>query len=159
MWMGPAAGDLANQDLVEHGGVALGSVRHPGRSREPPGRSRLEQFLQPRQFRRVGARDLVIHPGHDDGRPLSIVGDLVNSDADLGVGAHPCNLLSDGGEADQRALVRVEDERHWHHVRLVHSRTGQPADVHPIEDAVTFVEGQLVNDHGYSSTAMSGEAS
>jgi hypothetical protein len=99
--VGTAAGDLANQDLVEHGGVTLGSVCHPGRRREPPGRSRLEQFLQPRQFRRVAARDLVIHPGHDDGRPLLIVGDLVNRNADLGVGAHPRNLLSCGGEADQ----------------------------------------------------------
>lgn len=118
-------------------------------TRQPPLRTLLKQ-LQSAPARIVllcSIANLDVASGDHDSGPMELVGNLLHFDADLGVVAHPFDLLTDGGEAIETVPVRVEGETNWNDVGLPITCTRKPAKIRPTQDFLALRDGQLVDDH------------
>src|SRR6266516_6219501 len=73
--------------------------------------------------------------------------DLVDFDADLGIAAHPIDLLTKGGEAVHGLLAGLEVQGHWDDIRLIAACAAEPANARAGKDFFTFRSRQFVDQH------------
>ncbi len=127
---GAAAAHAADADPVNHQRVVVALVRPAGR-RIPPLRPRPEQLQRVLPCRRVlrPVRQLLVVAEHEHARPVVLVGDVLDLDADPRVLAHPLDLLPHSRERIEALLGGVVREVDRDDVGLIVAAAGEMAEL------------------------------
>jgi hypothetical protein len=116
---------------------------------QPPLRALLEQLVRAAAGLAVARRiaDLLELSEDDDGRPVILVDDALDFDADSRVAAHPVDFLAHGRESIEAVLGSIEVQRDWDYVGLSIPGAGQPRDRCQLENFSAFSRRHVVNLH------------
>jgi len=115
---------------------------------KPPLRALLQQLSRMIAFIfELRLREFLIIAIGDDTGPIRWAPDLVDLNADPGVGAHPFDFLPEGGKnVDVVFFIRDAD---WHNIRLVVKRAAQACHRGAGENFAALGVVEFVNSHSH----------